>query len=611
MTVVELDKRVTRSVDSYGTIQIRVVVLKAKRTTDDEPDAEQEIASLETAEPTDDSGSSPLSAYLERKSRGRQCVVFLVNGQRHDGWDNGFIARDLGFKYLRTRTMIVVDLDGLTHEAISEIVQGSRQGLYKGNVLEAIGDRMVATLKKDPDLTRLQTEAEQEISELQAGDEVVRQKLDELIESHHTAALHLHRGSSEPGQHRGAEHLGFGRSQQQNVVVDGMPNVGEEATPPVLTIVPPLQAIRLRPDTDRAIVVRAAPEHEWINIESLDLRTDPIVEELRLDPSRRGQELEIRLRFEEPADFDSDEYPCVTTLQVVAKFKGHPELRLLERDVVISPPRPRPPRPRPPLRANPTYLRIVSHQPVKLVPGGPSAHVRVRWDGHDSLTAGTSPPWSLRARCLSLGTFPPIGFTQPNDGKFELILDTPHGLLPSERLAFELEAIGPAGQRLLTTFVGQVAELPAAPEPRRIITDAPESVAQRRPPYDLKYVYERDWESPTCWGEAQWTKDDPAAYSEPTESSPLTLLINEDFEGLKLFREALVKRNLEEATIRERVTRYTAHLAFHLYQLYRFAKTQRDAQPADESVHVPSEDELRLETCRVAATLLKVMEVSR
>src|SRR5438093_883097 len=128
MNMVELDKRVSRSVESYGTIQIRVVVLKAKRTVDDEPDTEHELASIEAGEPTDDSGSSPLSAYLERKSRGRQCVVFLVNGQRHDGWDNSFIARDLSFKYLRTRTMIVVDLDGLTHGAISEIVQGSRQG---------------------------------------------------------------------------------------------------------------------------------------------------------------------------------------------------------------------------------------------------------------------------------------------------------------------------------------------------------------------------------------------------------------------------------------------------------------------------------------------------
>jgi hypothetical protein len=88
-----------------------------------------------------------------------------VNGQRHDGWDNAFISTDLGFKYLRTRTMIVVDLDGLTQEATAEIVQGSRQGLYEGEVMAAITDRVVATLKRDPDLIRLQAEAEQERSQ--------------------------------------------------------------------------------------------------------------------------------------------------------------------------------------------------------------------------------------------------------------------------------------------------------------------------------------------------------------------------------------------------------------------------------------------------------------
>jgi hypothetical protein len=196
------------------------------------------------------------------------------------------------------------------------------------------------------------------------------------------------------------------------------------------------------------------------------------------------------------------------------------------------------------------------------------------------------------------------------NGKFEVILDTPHGLLTGERLDFELEAVGPSGQRLLTTFVGEVASIPE-PEPRRVSLKAPEPVAQRRPPYDLKYLWESDWTSPTCWGERAWTKDDPAAYTEPTESSPLTLLINEDFEGVKLFREAMLRRSLDEATIKERITRYTAHIAFHLYQMYRFVRTQRETQATDDNAHVPSEDEQKLEISRVAAPLLKIMEVSR
>src|SRR5207249_11815709 len=121
-----------------------------------------------------------------------------------------------------------------------------------------------------------------------------------------------------------------------------------------------------------------------------------------------------------------------------------------------------------------SYLRVVSRQPVKLIRGAASTHVRLRWDGDESLTTGSEPTWSLHARCLSMGTFPSIGFSQPKDGKFELLLDTPHGLIPNQQLDFEVEAAGPAGQRLVATFNGQVIETPPAPEPRRTVATVPE-----------------------------------------------------------------------------------------------------------------------------------------
>ena len=68
------------------------------------------------------------SAVISSNSRGKRCVVFLVNGQRQDSLDNSFIVQDLGFKYLRNRMMIAVDVDGLTPEAIGKMMQGSRQG---------------------------------------------------------------------------------------------------------------------------------------------------------------------------------------------------------------------------------------------------------------------------------------------------------------------------------------------------------------------------------------------------------------------------------------------------------------------------------------------------
>jgi hypothetical protein len=609
-TSVELDKTYSGGVATHGTIQIRIVVLKPKHKEEKpqavEPEGPEGEESLEE-------GASPLSTYLERKAHGKQCVVFLVYGQRHDAWDNSFIARDLGFKYLRTRTMIIVDLDGLTIEAISEIVQGSRQGLYEGDVMAAIRDRMVATLKTDPDLTRLQTEAEQQIAELQAGDEAVRQKLDELIDAHHSAAPHVRVGAAEPGPVAGDVAPTDGKGREQEVVVQARLNVGKEGEPPVLTMVPEVFKIRLRPDVERTVVVSAVPESAWAGLEDLQIRIEPTIEELTVTERRTGDGVQLRVVFNEPEGFDQEEYPLVTTLQAIAKFRGYDEPRLLEREIVTNrkPGPPPPPPPPPVLRASPTFLRVVSRQPVKLVPGGPSTHVRMRWDGDDSLTAGAAPSWALQARCLSIGTFPAIGFTQPKDGKFELLLDTPHGLIPDQALDFEVEALGPAGQRLATTFAGKILETPGEPEPRLLVASVPEPAVQRRPPYDLKIVREADWETPTCWGEEPWMKDDVAAFTEPTDTAPLTLIINEDAEELKAFREGLVRRALDENTVKERITRYTAHVAFHLYQMYRFSKTQLEAQLADDSVHVPTDEDLRLEITRVATTLIKLMEVSR
>src|SRR5205807_1215110 len=44
--------------------------------------------------PTKD--KKPTDTYLEDNKRGKECCVFLINGQRQDAWDNTFIVRDLG-----------------------------------------------------------------------------------------------------------------------------------------------------------------------------------------------------------------------------------------------------------------------------------------------------------------------------------------------------------------------------------------------------------------------------------------------------------------------------------------------------------------------------------
>jgi hypothetical protein len=616
-STITLDKTFANDVSSYGTIALRVVVLKPK------PRKDAATASEPPPDPSgdlidDQPGSSPLASYLEKPNYGSWCVVFLVNGQRHHALDNSFIVRSLGFKYLRTRTMIIVDLDGLAPEAISELVQGSRQGLFQGDVYGAILDRIVATLKKDPDLKRLQVEAEQQISELNAGDEVVRGKLDELIDAHHTGATHSTVGDFQAGPNAAPTAYSLGKNKRQDVVVDAHAGVGEAASLPILVAQPPSPAMRLRALVERTVQVTAFPEGEWADIETFEVRAEPTTEGLRIATEKTLFGVDVTLRYVEPDDFDEEAYPVETTLRVYAKFKKHPELRKVERDLIITR-RPRSPeeerakkpKPAPPLTASPTYIRIVSRQPVELLPGGSATHVKVRWDGLDALAIGPAAPWKFRATCTSLTSFPTISFSAPQDGRFEALLDTPHGLRPST-LDFEIEAIGPGGARLVANFKGEVAAPPLKTEPRRISTKAPDATAQRRPPYELKYVDEANWSNPTCWGESAWTKDDPAAMSEPTESAPLTLMINEDAAGLKEFKEGLIKRKLDEATVKERVTRYTTHVAFHLYQMYLFAKAQRERKPDDDGgeAHGPTEEDQRLEIQRVATTLLKVMEVS-
>lgn len=174
-----LDKQYSQELEvDLGKIGIRVVVFSKKRSA--ARSSEEQPLDLEADE--DFSASeSEVNSYLEFPKRGKLCCVFLINGQRHHGLDNTFIVNDLKMKYLRKRMIIVVDLDGLSQRAGAEIMQGSRSGLYEGHVYHKIRERLVATLQNDPDLVELEEEAEEELSQLQAGDAAVQQALDQLI----------------------------------------------------------------------------------------------------------------------------------------------------------------------------------------------------------------------------------------------------------------------------------------------------------------------------------------------------------------------------------------------------------------------------------------------
>jgi hypothetical protein len=519
--LLDLDKTWSDVSGTFGTISIRIVVLKKKPSAATEAPSSEPSLENDDSDPLPESGNTPLDSYLERPVHGKLCTVFLVHGQRHHGWDNTFIVRDLGFKHLRNRTMVIVDIDGLAPEAIAEIVQGSRQGFYQGRVYDAIRDRIIATLKDDPDLLRLQAEAEQEIAELETGDQAVKEKLDQLIDDHHAAAIHFDRGPMEAGPFVSEIQMSFGKEKIQDVVVDDTSGAGDRATEPILLMDPLVQSIRLRPGVERQITIRAQPSAQWTNLEGLEVRTKPEIKELKLVVNRDDAEARIGLCFHEPSDFDDEDYPVITTLYVFARFRGYADQRMLKAEIIISKPTSRPPPPPPVLKMDPTFIRIVSRQPVKLRSEGPSTHVKVRWDGDDSLLTDMPPSWRIHARCLSIATYPPIACSLPSRGRFELLLDTPRGLLANQPLEFIVEAIGPAAKILTVTFQGEVTEPVIEHEPRKISASAPEAVARRRPPYELKYIKEDGWGDGTCWENSNWTEDDTGCFTEPTEAAPL------------------------------------------------------------------------------------------
>jgi hypothetical protein len=605
--VTELDKSLTSELpDDYGVIAIRVVVVKRLTDADGNSDVPEIPLDASDDEVLPTSGKTPVSTYLEDSKRGKECCVFLINGQRQEAWDNAFIVRDLDKKYLRTRMLIIVDLDGLRPEAMGELMSGDRQGFFQGKAYDAISARLAAALRKDPDLERLEEDAEREISELKTGDEAVKQALDQLIDEHHAAAERVSSGLEQSGEGKGQKSFG---KDINTVTVVAPQEIGTATTGPYLIGTPGGAALRLHPDERTTLKVETSPATAWADVGQLHVEIKPAVENLTVKTARDDARATVTMDFEEPDDWGDDSYPVETSIRITAMIKGHAEPRVLERQIVISKPKKRKPRKPPVLLEVPTFIKVTSRQPVAIVAGGADVHVRLRWDGMDSLAAGSSPQWTFSATCTNNATVPSIAFTRPRNGGFEALIQPPKGLESGTQLTFDVTATGPSGATLKAVFVGEVV---GPPLPRKVKQMVPEPASQRRPPYDLNYVNESKWDSGTCWGQRNWTGADCGCFIEPSQTKALTLIINEDMELLRQYRDSLTSRKLEPATVKERVTRYTSHIAFHLYQMYQhFRDTEKAFKADDSNIKPPTTEDMAGEVNRVAATLIKVMEVSR
>ncbi|HMQ15851.1 MAG TPA: hypothetical protein PKC49_07750, partial [Phycisphaerae bacterium] len=426
---------------------------------------------------------------------------------------------------------------------------------------------------------------------------------DQLIEAHHELASHVHHGQSQPGEASRDEAAPGALIQSRDVIVEGDGSVGVLGSEPVLLIRPDVATIRLKPNERKRFVIHPRPESAWKSLESHVVTFDPPVKELQVARTSQLGGEEVALTFVEPEDFDDDEYPIETTLRSMAVFNGMGDPRVLERRVVINPAKTRPPKPPVPLKDDPTFIRVTSRQPIKILIGGPDVHVKLRWDGKDELITGGTPTWTFRVTCESPSVEPQTFLTRPSGGRFELLIQAAPGLKAGEQLKFDVEAVGP-GKSVSTAFLADVVE---PPTPRKITAKLPGG-GQRRPPYDLRYVERKDWGEDTCWGQ-QWSGSEPGAFEEPSAKSPLTIFINQDMDLLASYRDSLLSKKLAETTIKQRINKYTAHVAFHLYQMYE--KKKQLAAQGSGAAEGPNEDQMRDEIQRVAKTLLRLMEVTQ
>jgi hypothetical protein len=485
------------------------------------------------------------------------------------------------------------------------MMQGSRQGFYRGQIWEAMIKRVVSTLRSDPELVRLEEEAEEAVAELKAGDEKVKQTLDQLIDSHHNMGHDFAEGVGSAGDNQGHDELGFKTVVKAGVVTLLPPDQGQLADYPVLASQPASSSIRLRPNHEREISIKSIPSGHWPAIAQFNVESDPSVPELAVKQEKLDDHGKLTLRFTEPEGFVVDQYPVRARIKVTATFNGIKEKRQLDLAILIKPDR-EPPDPL--LVDDPITLKISSREPVELRSGEDDTHVRLRWDGKDRLLTARKPSWSLAAKLLTEGKAPPsFNFSEPAAGRFELLIAPRPEWQVGEHFKFEVTASGPNNRALVASFE---AEVVAPSESEEKVEKGPRLVdgefsmgSNRRPPYQLKVITRDEYNQP-CWNAEEWTDEDSGAFLPPTDRAPLTLIINQDMAALRDYRRALTKRNTEQ-DVERKVNKYTSHIAFHLYQMYQATQGIKD-------IDVDTADARRREEIRrVSMTMIRLMEVGR
>src|SRR4029077_9352572 len=102
---------------------------------------------------------------------------------------------------------------------------------------------------------------------------------------------------------------------------------GQPSDYPVLVADPDTTSLWLKPGIERTLIITSEPVNAWPALASFTHTLDPKVPDLHIAEERLEHSVILKLRFDPPDDFDSDEYPVRTTLRAFARFNGFKEPR--------------------------------------------------------------------------------------------------------------------------------------------------------------------------------------------------------------------------------------------------------------------------------------------
>ncbi len=95
--------------------------------------------------------------------RGREGVIFTVNGQTHGNISKAFFSRtSVGMNRLEDSLLVVVDCSRISGRRKEDLFMNSRDRMEQGEFLKAIKNALASILKSDPDLRALSAQRQSE-----------------------------------------------------------------------------------------------------------------------------------------------------------------------------------------------------------------------------------------------------------------------------------------------------------------------------------------------------------------------------------------------------------------------------------------------------------------